>query len=222
MIKIRLMTFAVGLGFAFLGAACENIPEYYKGASEIPRPVVSVDSTVAHEIQFSEGEMDDAARDALQRFVYEQGIRYGDELSFDFAPGDTNVWGKKAVLDNYLKTIGIWVDGVTQSGNNRDPSSVVFVVTRYKATTPDCYALSREAFVPTEMETNKVFGCITAHNLGVHVANKKDLMEGRPDTLGVTTASVRAIQLYRARFGLPIVATASSSGSSSGSSGISR
>lgn len=202
-------TIILGLGFALLGSACESVPEFYKGAMELPKPVASVASTSSHQINFGTQStvLSAEEKSALNQFIYQSQISYGDELIFDFAADDENAWTKKATLDNYLKTIGVWVDGVTQTGNVPNSSTAMFVVTRYSVSSPDCKALSRESFVPTELETNKTFGCITAHNFGAHVANPRDLISGQADTLPVALASVRAIQLYRAKIGVPIVPT---------------
>lgn len=208
-------TIILSLGFALLGSACESVPEFYKGAIELPKPVASVASTSSHQINFGNQSavLSAEEKSALNQFIYRSQISYGDELYFDFAPGDENAWTKKAALDNYLKTIGVWVDGVTQTGNVTNNSTAMFVVTRYSVSSPDCKALSRESFVPTELETNKIFGCITAHNLGAHVANPRDLITGQADTIPVAYASTRAIILYRAKFGVPVEATSVSSSS---------
>jgi type IV pilus biogenesis protein CpaD/CtpE len=50
------------------------------------------------------------------------------------------------------------------------------------------------------MWVNKTFGCVTAHNLGIMVANPQDLIEGQPDTIADTYGAVRALQLYRTNF----------------------
>lgn len=200
-------TIILGLGFALLGSACESLPEVYTGAIELPQPVASVASTSSHQINFGNqsGVLSAQEKSSLNQFIYQAQVSYGDELYFDFAPDDENAWTKKAALDDYLKTIGVWVDGVSQTGNVTNKSTALFVVTRYSVSSPDCKALSQESFVPTELETNKIFGCITAHNLGAHVANPRDLMTGQADTPPVAHASVRAIQLYRAKIGIPIV-----------------
>ena len=215
--KMCKKTIILGLGFALLGSACESVPEVYKGAIDMPKPEVSVASTASHQINFgNQGTvLSGEEKSSLNAFIYQEKIGYGDELYFDFAPGDPNTWAKKQALDDYLKTIGVWVDGVSQSGNVSDPSTVMFVVTRYSASTPDCLALSRESFIPTELETNKIFGCITASNLAAHVANPKDLMVGQADTRPLGYATMFAIQLYRSRIGIPIVAT-TTGGSSAG------
>lgn len=207
--KFSKKTLILGLGFALLGSACESLPEVYKGALELPRPEVSVASSSSHQINFGNQSavLSGEEKSSLNEFIYQTKISYGDELYFDFAADDKNAWAKKAALDNYLKTIGIWVDGVSRTGNVKNNSTVMFIVTRYSVSTPDCRALSKETFIPTELETNKIFGCITAHNLAAHVANPKDLMTGQPDTLPVGHATVLAIQLYRARIGVPIVST---------------
>ncbi len=193
------------LGFAFLGAACENVPEVYKGALELPKPVASLATTSSHTVNFSgQSQLSQEAKNALDAFIYTERLAYGDELLYDFAAGDANWPEKQKALDDFLKTRGVWANGVIQSGNNSNPSTVNFVVNRYSVSTPDCQALSRESFVPTELENNKILGCITAHNLGAHVANPKDFIQGQPDTPPVAEASTRAVALYRARFGSQI------------------
>lgn len=213
--KMNRKTLILGLGFALLGGACESLPEVYKGAMETPKPVVSVASTASHQINFGNQSttLSQEEKASLNAFIYQTQVGYGDELYFDFAPDDADAWARKEALDNYLKTIGVWVDGATQTGSVTNNSTAMFIVTRYSASTPDCKVLSRESFIPTELETNKIFGCITAQNLAAHVANPKDLMAGQEDSLPVAYASVRAIQLYRARFGIPVKATSVSSSS---------
>ncbi len=203
--KFKSIPLFLGLGLSFLLGACEHMPEVYKrGIGPLPEPEVSMASTSSHQINFGPGAvLSEQEKTSLQGFLHQAGIEYGDKLILDFAPNDAGMWDKKMALDNYLKTIGIWVDGVTTSGANTSSSSAVLVVNKYEATTADCVALSREMFVRTEMEVNKIFGCMTAHNLAVHVADPTDFLEAQ-DSPPVTQEAVRAIQLFRVRFGTSV------------------
>lgn len=201
--KMNKKTLVLGLGFAFFGAACENIPEVYKGAMELPHPEVVQSSSVAHPISFSQGSsaLSQEEKTALENFIYSQGVQYGDELILEFSDNDRNWMAKMDAITGFLKTKGVWVNFAGQTPEISNSASASLVVNRYTATTPDCLALSRESFVPTELEKNKIFGCVNAHNLAAMVAKPQDLAEGTPDSLPYTYASVRALQLFRARTG---------------------
>lgn len=196
-------TLILGLGFALFGAACQNVPEVYKGAMEIPHPEVVQTSSVNHAISFSEGSsgLSQEEKAALENFLYAQGVQYGDELILEFAQTDRNWMAKMDSITGFLKTRGVWIDYAGQTAEISNPATASLIVNRYSATTPDCLALSRESFVPTELEKDKIFGCVTAHNLAAMVAKPQHLREGAPDSLPYTYASVRALQLFRARTG---------------------
>lgn len=190
---------------ALLGTACaSDRPTTYKGALDYyPKNEVEV-TDFSHAVSFADGSaiLSDAEKAGLDNFVYSQGLGYGDQLVLDFATGDT-AWGEKmTAVNNFLKTRGFWVKYATQSGSISDVNSAALVVTRYSVITPDCVALAKESFVPGELWENKTFGCVTAHNLGLMVANPQDLIEGQPDTLPETWGAVRALQIYRSRYSL--------------------
>ena len=203
--KNTKITAAVGIIAALVVSACNGsrMTEVYKGAIDLPKNQVEVIS-FTHVVDFSgdSSSLTKSEMTGIDNYLYNQGVGYGDQLSLDFATGDGAWQTKLATVNNFLKTRGYWVKYATQSGSITDPGLAALVVNRYSVVTPDCQALAEESFVPTELWTNKTFGCITTHNLGVMVANPQDLIEGQPDTLPVTYAAVRAIQLYRGRIGL--------------------
>lgn len=208
MIYARTKTILAAAMVGLLGTACATQPTTYKGAIELPKNEVEV-TNFSHGVNFSEGSsvLSDAEKAGLDNFIYSQGLGYGDQLVLDFATGDT-AWGAKMVaVNNFLKTRGLWVKFATQSGSSSDVNAAVLVVNRYSAITPDCKALAEESFVPGELWTNKTFGCTTAQNLGLMVANAQDLIEGQPDTLPATWGAVRALQIYRSRYSLATFVT---------------
>jgi len=196
-ISIR-KTALIGFAAAFLTSACNNVPDHYKGAISLPKNEVEV-ANFSHQINFNgeDGGMSAADKAALDNFLNAQGARYGDQLVLDFAAGDGAWKTKMEAVNNFLKTRGFWAKFASSSGAVSNPGTAALVINRYTVITPDCKALSEESFVPTEMWLNKTFGCVTAHNLGMMVANPQDLIEGRPDTNADTFGAVRAIQLYR-------------------------
>lgn len=185
-----------------LGTACSTMPESYKSTGmPVHKNQVDVIS-FTHGVNFSEGSsaLSDAEKTGLDNFIYSQGLGYGDQLVLDFATGDT-AWGAKmSAVNNFLKTRGFWVKYATQSGSSSNVNAAVLMVNRYSVTPPDCQAISEESFVPGEMWVNKTFGCTTALNLGLMVANPQDLIEGQPDTLPTAWGAVRALQIYRSRY----------------------
>ncbi len=195
-------TVLIGILAALMGSACSNVPKHYKGAISLPKNEVEV-ANFSHQINFSgeAGSLSGADMAAMDNFLNAQGVGYGDQLVLDFASGDGAWQAKMAAVNNFLKTRGLWVKFASQTGSVSNPGSAALVVNRYSVITPDCAALSKEAFVPTEMWVNKTFGCVTAHNLGVMVANPQDWIEGQPDTIADTYGAVRALELYRENIG---------------------
>ena len=202
----RTKTVLTTVMVALLGTACASkMPESYKGALDQPQNEVEV-TNFNHALSFADGgsSLSAAEKTGLDNFIYSQGLGYGDQLVLDFASGDS-AWGDKmAAVNDFLKTRGLWVKYATQSGSNSDVNSAALVVNRYSAITPDCVALAQESFTPTELWTNKTFGCVNAHNLGLMVANAQDLIQGQPDTLPATYGAVRAMQIYRGRYSLSL------------------
>lgn len=198
--KIKLLA----MGLAVFVAGCSTQAERFKGyGSQVYiEPEVSIENSFSHQINFgNELTLSGNQKAALQNFLYQAGVRYGDELYYEFAPNDPNLASRKAALDDYLKTIGVWAEGYAQSGSNSNPGSVVVHLNRYQATTPDCLALSSEYVVPGSLEDDNLYGCITAQNFAAHVANKRDIIRGQGDAIPTTQTAIRAMQLYRSRIG---------------------
>lgn len=189
---------------AFLGSACSAQKyEQFQPAFETPHENKVEVSDFNHVVSFNGSSefMSEDEKVALDYFLYSEGVGYGDILYVDVY-GDDPAWGTKmGTINNFLKTRGLWAKQALQTGKVSDSSTAALVVRRYSVISPDCKAISEKAFVVSTDFKFPLHGCITAHNLGVMVANPADLMEGQPDALPEPFGAVRAIQLYREYYG---------------------
>ena len=189
---------------AFLGSACSAQKyEQFQQAFEDPYENEVEVTDFNHVVSFN-GSSESISEDekvALDYFLYSEGVGYGDILYVDVY-GDDPAWGAKmGAINNFLKTRGLWAKQAVQTGNVSDGSTAALVVNRYSVITPDCKAISEQAFVVSTDFKFPLQGCITAHNLGVMVARPADLLEGQPDALPEPFGAERAIQLYRENYG---------------------
>ena len=188
---------------AFLGSACSQKIEQFKPAYSAPHQNEVTVQEFSHFVNFngSSESLSEDEKDALDYFLYTQGVGYGDILMVDVYADDP-AWGAKMdAINAFLKTRGFWAKQAVQTGGVSDASAAALVVSRYNVTPPDCLAISKEAFVVNSDQKVPLFGCINAHNLGVQVASPRDLLEGQPDALAEPYGASRAIQLYRENYG---------------------
>lgn len=191
---------------AFLGSACSTQKvEQYQLAFENPHKNEVEIQDFRHVVSFgpSAEMLSEGEKQALDYFLYSENIGYGDALYVD-VNGNDPAWNTKMdAINNFLKTRGLWAKQAIQTGDVSDASTAALVVNRYTVIPPDCKALSEKAFVVSTDAKVPLHGCITAHNLGVMVANPADLIEGQPDTLPEAYGAVKAILLYRENYASP-------------------
>ncbi len=113
---------------------------------------------------------------------------------------------------------GIAASLMRGDGDGFAPNTVLVAVDRYVVTTPRCpdFSKSTESNYANTPDSN--FGCATAQNLGVMIADPADLTRGRDLGAQDGTQSVLAVQRYRLGKVKPLVTTDTGSGSGSGSS----
>ena len=87
---------------------------------------------------------------------------------------------------------------VQQVGENGTPGRVRVVVERYIVTPPNCPDWSKPMGHDSENTPGATFGCAITSNLGMMVANPRDLLRGRNPGPSDATAVSAAIARYRA------------------------
>ena len=188
---------------AFVGSACSQKVEQFKPAFSAPYENEVTAQEYSHFVSFngSSESLSQDEKDALDYFLYTEGVGYGDILMVDVFADDP-AWGAKMdAINDFLKTRGFWAKQAIQTGAVSDSSAAALVVTRYSVTPLDCLEVSKQAFVVNSDQKVPLYGCITAYNLGAQVASPRDLIEGQPDALAEPYGAVRAIQLYRENYG---------------------
>ena len=147
---------------------------------------------------------------------------YGDEFAIDAGSEATDGDRRQAIIA-YLRSRGLSVS--TQPavyGGALAPNTVRLILNRYVVTPPPCPDWRKPAGEDYNNQAGSNFGCATETNLGLMVANPKDLVDGR--TIGPADGeqAAKAIETYRA--GKTPEPTSVSTGSSGGggSSGSSK
>ncbi len=113
---------------------------------------------------------------AIDQFLGEIGIRASDDARVGVADDGTGpglAERRASSLIAYLKTRGLdAVRGDAQGG-------ATITVTRYVVTTPDCPDFSKASVTDFTNLPSSNFGCATAVNLSLMVADPADLHHGR-------------------------------------------
>lgn len=124
-------------------------------------------------------------------------------------------------IQAHLARRGITATLVRGDNDRLAVNTAMVSVDRYVVTTPHCPDFSKATESNYTNTPNSNFGCATAQNLGLMVADPADLVRGRDNGPQDGTQSVLAIQRYRLGKVTPIVTTDTSdvTSGSSGSSG---
>ena len=158
-----------------------------------------------HTVRFAPGAAALAPTEArrLMSFVDDAEIAGGDEIYLDAVPTDRLSQARQASIRRLLSERGIraiTVPAVAGAGGERLAlgDKVALQVERYVVTPPACPNWSK----PTGGDpTNSVasnFGCATTTNLGLMVANPRDLLVGQKPGPADADPALRAIRNYRA------------------------
>lgn len=86
-------------------------------------------------------------------------------------------------------------------------NTLLVVVERYVVTPPDCPNWTKSASDDHDNSQFSNFGCANVTNLGLMVANPRDLVMGRPSSPTAAMAAGLAIQRYRAGQTSPLPST---------------
>ncbi len=188
------------LGMAVL-AACAPRSEYWS-PSESPKQNVVRWAEFHHPVRFTtaSAEPAKAERDALTQFLARVGQGQGVRISLASAAVDDSRLGlrRETALADFLRSQGFQVTlGPASSGASVNSGSVQVTVGRYLAKAPTCPDWSKPA---TGDRTNRVtsnFGCATATNLGLMVADPGVLVRGTDIGPADAEAVAPGVKSYR-------------------------
>lgn len=123
-------------------------------------------------------------------------LGYGDVISVDGVDAPSARADVARVAGRYGLLVA---DGAPVTGGAIAPGAVRVVVTRTRASVPNCPNWSRDSTPNYSNELMSNFGCGVNTNLAAMVAYPGDLISGREAATNDATVSNKAIEMYRAR-----------------------
>jgi pilus assembly protein CpaD len=202
---LRAALLSAGLALA----ACDSPIEQWQPV-QAPKTNTVEFVRLNHTVRFAPGAAVPAPIETrrLMNFVDDAEIAGGDEIYLDAAPTDRLSQARQASIRRLLSQRGIRttaLPAIAGAGGERLAlgDEVALQVERYVVTPPACPNWSKP---PGGDPTNTVgsnFGCATTTNLGLMIANPRDLLIGRKPGPADAEPALRAIQNYRS--GNPIV-----------------
>jgi pilus assembly protein CpaD len=197
------------LSAALALAACDSPIEQWQPV-QAPKTSTVEFVRLNHTVRFAPGAAVPAPIETrrLMNFVDDAEIAGGDEIYLDAAPTDRLSQARQASIRRLLSQRGIRTTALPAiAGADGERlalgDEVALQVERYVVTPPACPNWSKP---PGGDPTNTVgsnFGCATTTNLGLMIANPRDLLIGRKPGPADAEPALRAIQNYRS--GNPIV-----------------
>ncbi len=155
-------------------------------------------------LTFSENKhrLDRTEVNALAAFLTNNNVGYGDELSMDFPlekDGSLSELNKKRLsyVTDLLKYHGIIMAGeVTPYGVAPKTDEARLLISRYVVTPPRCGDWSRNSTSNYNNAPMQDLGCTTQANLGLMVANPRDLITGNRSGHPQTEKAAKAVNAY--------------------------
>jgi len=216
-----ILALLVGAGLAVAGCG-DSQPEWSK-AQAPKQNRVSV-AKQEHIVRFAHGraELSPAEAAQLADFLGNQAAQSssGATISVGPATGPSGIGNsrERTIRDALARRGYRQIDVIHTGSDTGGANQVAVVVNRYVVTTPRCPDFSKAPEYNYTNTTGSNFGCASAHNLGVMVADPADLARGRPTGAQDGTQAVLGVQRYRTGKVTPLIKddTGSPSGSESG------
>lgn len=184
-------TLLLGLALAVSACGTEN-----RGLSSVHQPVVQRTDYV-YDVAASGG-LEQGDLRQLAGWFEAMKLGYGDRVSVDTSnAGDT-----RAARDSVAALAaryGLLLDDTAPlTAGEIAPGNVRIVVSRIKASVPNCPDWSRAAQPDMNGHVSSNYGCATNSNLAAMVANPEDLVSGRSGgPVSSTLSSSKAVKTYR-------------------------
>jgi pilus assembly protein CpaD len=163
--------------------------------------------TLAHQVHFAPGAVTTTSAEAkaLSDFLGGIALGYGDQVTID--PGtrsgsvavDTLASKRLDAVTAMLRKLHVRAQSATRPSVDGALAQNVLVVTvgRYIVTGPNCPDRRKPESDDFSNTTQSNYGCATATNLGLMVANPGDLVRGIPAGPADGEFSTRGVQNYR-------------------------
>jgi pilus assembly protein CpaD len=185
--KIILIALASSL------AACNTPQATNSGVTSVNVPVVT-SADYVFDASAPDGALAPGEGDRLNGWFQGLGIGYGDVIYVDGAYADAARGQVSAIAGQYGMMVSA---GVPVTPGAVRPGSVRVVVSRRRATVPNCPNWNVPSQPNFDNGTLSNFGCGVNSNIAAMVANPEDLIHGREATGVDINAAARAVQFYR-------------------------
>ncbi|SDD85686.1 CpaD family pilus assembly lipoprotein [Kordiimonas lacus] len=127
-----------------------------------------------------------ATYSGIQTFLKAANVSYGDVLMLD---GGNASDDRLMALEDYFKSQGYTYGGTATLGGMPSGGSVMLYLERYVVTTPNCGEWAAETSNNQRNNPSSFLGCSNTANLGLMVANPRDLIAGQSGA-GFTSTAV--------------------------------
>ncbi len=196
----------VTVSCAFLLTGCATNLAHFNGVEQQTRNEVEM-VRIPYNIRFADGETALSEREIirLNHFLRTSNITHGDEFSMDFPldrNGELSETDTKRLtyLSNLLKDSGLYLSGgVTPYGTEPSVNEGRLLITKYVVTTPECGDWSQKPYPNHENAPISNLGCANQANLGLMVANPRDLIIGETGASVNAERMAGAVERYRNR-----------------------
>lgn len=196
----------IGLSCLMITTGCASHMAQHSGVEQKTRNEVEM-VRIPFNLQFNDGQSELSGREIarLNNFLNTANIGYGDELSMDF-PLDRN--GDLSQIDqqrfknisDLLKNSGLHLAGtITPYGMEPSANSGRLLVSKYVVTPPECGDWSQNPYPNHQNAPISNFGCANQANLGLMVANPKDLVTGATGAPTNAERTARAVEKYQSK-----------------------
>lgn len=199
------------------GAGCTPTQSYWSEAQAKKENRVEP-VRLQHDVRFASGaQLSPAEMAQLEGFIARHDIGYGDRvyvLTNPKAANDSENQRSNTVL-KYMSAHG--VKAAVLPSVEAEPGLVRIVVNRYVVVPPNCPDWSKPTNADYSNTPMSNLGCSNTANLGLMVADPRELIQGRTAGSADGEGSVLAIQRYRTGNTTPLEKSSTSNATAGGS-----
>lgn len=198
----RVRILGVMLALALMTAGCgSDATPWSPAASPKENHIALVH--LDHDVAFAQSsvQIDTAALNGLEAFLDRNEIGYGDRIYVVASGGTPNpiATRRAETIALLLRREGLepMVLPSAEWAGSPSPNAVRVLVHRFVVRTPGCPDWRKPAKADYANTVSSNFGCATAVNLGLMVADPRELVEGHPEGPADGTREAAAVKRYR-------------------------
>lgn len=186
-------------------ASCSGASQYMDGDAQKRNEVEMVRIPFILSFDAEQTKLSAAETERLDLFMMRSNVAYGDELSMDFPlmrNGSLSEQNTQRLhnLSTLLKKRGLRLAAdVTPYGRSPDAHQARLLISRYVVTPPRCGDWSEPSTNNFNNAPLKNLGCASQAQLGLMVANPKDLITGVSNNLPNAEQAANAVAGYKTK-----------------------